>query len=327
MGIAQADLDFSEARQDFAESSRFLPRFSAESSHAPAPGLSDSPLPPNERYLDPGLRNSWDKFRMFNQLTVSLTQPILTWGQITGSVDAARWGSEVSRAGLREQSLAVARRTSELYFAVLLSSELVRLEEETGLLLERAKNEIGRLLDDGAEGVDDADLFDLLITEQDYKRAVVFADRSYQLAVATLGRQLFVPRGVVVIPAERALNPLDFRLDSMTSYLDDSSLWRPEIEKAIAGVAASESLVRVAKSDYLPKLYLSATARIAATPGRSSQPNPYIRDPLVGRGYIAGIGFTQNLNFARSKAKVRQAEAERDGVLEKQRGVKPGGPI
>lgn len=316
-----AGLDYAEARGSQARASRFLPDFKATTSHAPSPGLSSSSFPDDQLYLDPDLRNEWDKVRVFNQIEISLAQPLLTWGELSGSVRAAKSGVEVADARVREKSLAVASRAAELYFNVLLTEELVRLAGETGDIVQRAKSEIKRMLDEGAADVDDADLFQVEITEQEYRRSVVEAEQKHKLAVSALSRQLFVPEGAAVIPDRRELLPVDYAVDSLATYFDQSLTMRPELEQASAGLDARNALVRVARADYKPKLFLGASARMSDAPGRHNQPNPFISDPLTGGGLRAGIGIRQNLNFSITKAKVRQAEAQRDEVLQKLRAA------
>jgi len=317
VGEMEAGLDYAEARSSQAKASRFLPDFKATTSHAPAPGLGSSTFPEDQLYLDPDLRNEWDKVRVFNQIEISLAQPLLTWGELSGSVHAANSGVDVADARVREKSLAVASRAAELYFNVLLTEELVRLAGETGDIVQRAKSEIKRMLDEGATDVDDADLFQVEITEQEFNRSVVEAEQKHMLAVSALSRQLFAPEGAKVIPDRRELLPVDYQIDSLTTYFDRSQQLRPELRQATAGLDARNALVRVARADYKPKLFLGASARMSDTPGRPNQPNPFISDPLRGGGLKAGIGIRQNLNFSITKAKVRQAEAQRDEVYHK----------
>ncbi|HLE55903.1 MAG TPA: TolC family protein [Rhodothermia bacterium] len=317
----EAGLTFAQARGSQARASRFLPEFNATTAHAPAPGLSSSEFPNNELYLDPDVRNDWDKVRFFNQVEITLAQPLLTWGELSGSIDAAESGAEVADARVREKALAVASRAAELYFNVQLTEELVRLVGETEDILRRAKSEIRRLQDEGAADVDDADLYEVLITEQEFLRSKVEAEQKHMLAASALSRQLFLPEGATAIPDRRQLIPVTYSAGDLSVYMSRSLDLRPELQQASAGLEARDALVRVARSDYKPKLFLGATAGVRDTPGRHSQPNPYISDPLIGRSIRAGIGIRQNLNFSITRAKVRQAEAQRDEIFHKLRAA------
>ena len=314
VGQMDAQRDFAEARHGLARASRFLTEFDLETGHSVAPGLTPTSFPANSAYLDPNLRNDWDDLRPYNQAELSIGQPLFTWGELNGSIDAARHGISVADAEVRSKSREVALRTAELYYGLLLTEELHRLVEETGEILEQANEQISRLLNEGAEDVDDADLFQVQIVEQEYVRRVVEVEQNRTLARSALSRQLFLPEGTLLLAEDRLLTPLQFTLDSLSVYLGEALHRRPEMAQAEAGLAARSALVKVARSDYYPKLFLGATVRARYAAGRTSQSNPFVSDPFLGQSTRVGIGFRQNLNFFQTQSRVRQAEAERNEV-------------
>ena len=162
--------------------------------------------------------------------------------------------------------------------------------------------------------MDEADLFQLRITEQEFRRRVVEVQQSRITARVALARQLLLPEGTVVAAAEEVLAPLDFEPAPLETYLAEALGRRPELAQAQAGLAARSALVEVARSGYFPKLFLGGEAAYRWAPGRERQPNPYISDPFRGGGVRAGFGFRQNLNFLQTRARVAQAEAERAEV-------------
>ncbi len=313
----EARRDFAEARYDQARASRFLTQFQLQTAHAAGPGLK---IPENNTfstkalYLNPEVRNDWRNLRPLHQLEIQLIQPLWTWGELGGQIRAARYGTEVEAAGARQKALEVAARTGELYFSLQLTEALLRLARETGEILDRAKEEVNRLLQEGDPSVDDADLFRLRITEQEYLQRVVEAEERRQIAHAALTRQLLLPEDVVIDPAEGPLAPLSFTLQPLETYLELAEANRPEIQQARAGLAAREALVDVARSDYYPKLFLGVSGRWTYTAGRYRQPNPYISDPYLGESLRAGLGFRLNLNFGQTRARVEQARAQRNEV-------------
>lgn len=311
-----ADMAFAEARYSLARASRFATEFNATTAHAVAPGLDipDPELPREALYLDPNVRNDWEDLRPFNRLEVNLLQPIYTWGELGGNIRAAKSGVAVEAAAVRSTALEVALRTGELYYGVLLMNELARLTDRAGDIVDQARREIRRLLDEGAEDVDDADLFQVQITEQEFLRRVVEVEQRQQTARSALARQLFLPEGTVVVPAQDVLTPLPFTLDSLETYMAVALEQRPEVAQAAAGIEAREALVTVARSHYFPKLFLGVEARYSYAAGRYRQPNPYISDPFLGRSVRAGFGLRQQLNFAQTRARVEQAEAELNEV-------------
>ena len=63
----------------------------------------------------------------------------------------------------------VLARTGELYYSLQLADALGRLSREAGDIVDQAKNEIDRLLEEGSSDVDYADLFQVEITEQEVR--------------------------------------------------------------------------------------------------------------------------------------------------------------
>ena len=317
VGANVAQREFAEARSQEARASRFLTDFQATTAHAAAPGLNipddyDGPL--DALYLDPDVRNDWDDLRPFNRLEIEALQPIWTWGQLGGSIRAARFGVEVEEAAVEEQASTVALRTGELYYGLLLARALDDLTEEAGDIVEQAQSEVQRLIDEGDAGVDEADLFQVQLTQQEYNRRVVEVEQRLETARIALVRQLFLPETTVIAPEDATLEPVPFTRDSLDVYTALALANRPELARARAGLAARGALVEVARSDYYPKLFLSVSSSYAYAAGRERQPNPYVGDPFIGRSLRAGVGFRQELNFLQTRARIEQAQAERNQV-------------
>lgn len=314
--VVRAQRAYAEARRDLALASRFATEFNLQTAHAVAPGLENVPegVPTDEYYLHPEIRNDWEDVRPFNRFEANLLQPLYTWGQLSGSIRAARSGVDVEEASVEETQLEVAMRTGELYYGLLLAEQLSRLTDQAGDVVEQAQREIQRLLDEGAEDVDDADLFQVRITEQEFVRRAVQVEQSLQTARGALRRQLFLPDDATLITDDLVLEPITFELDSLGFYQQLALLHRPEIKQAEAGIEARESLVRVARSDYFPKLFLGIESRLTLSEGRYRQRNPYVSDPFRGRSLRAGLGMQLPLNFAQTRARVEQSRAELNEV-------------
>ena len=306
VGVNVAQRAFAVARRSEARASRFLTDFQATTAHAAAPGLNipdDYNGPLDALYLDPDVRNDWDDLRPFNRLQIEALQPIWTWGQLGGSIRAARFGVEVEEAAVEEQASTVALRTGELYYGLLLARSLSDLTEEAGDIVERAQTEVQRLIDEGDEGVDYADLYQVQLTQQEYNRRVVEVEQRLETARIALVRQLFLPETTVIAPEDATLEPVPFTRDSLDVYTALALANRPELAQARAGLAARGALVEVARSDYYPKLFLSVSSSYSYAAGRERQPNPYVGDSFVGRSLRTGVGLRQQLNFFQTRAR------------------------
>lgn len=308
---ASSKIDYAKARHQLARSSRYLTEFNATSAHSTAPALDNPNNTPGDRlYLDPAVRNNWEDLSMFNRIEFSALQPIWTWGELGRSIDAAEAGVEVEEATTLLTTQQVAERTAQLYFTLQLTEALSRLTSEAGDIVEKAIEEINRLIEEGDEGVDDADLFQVRITEQEFLQRVVEAEESRHTARMALARMMFLPDNQTVSPTSVLLDPLPFELKSLETYLTTALNNRPEMAGVEAGMNARLAQVDVAKSQLYPKLFVAASGKWSYAAGRERQPNPFVSDPFLSRGIQIGFGFRQNLNFGQSKAKIHQAEAQ-----------------
>ncbi len=310
-----AKTDFAEARFSLARASRFLTDFTATSAHSTAPGLSNpNNTEGSKLYLDPDVRNDWENVSMFNRIEFSAIQPLLTWGEIGRSIDAAEAGVKVEEAAANETTSQVAERAAGLYFGLKYAEALASLTTEAGDIVQRALKEINRMIDEGDAGVDDADLFQVKITEQEFLQRVVEVEESRKTARSALSRMMFLPDGQTVGLESKVLDPVDIALESLESFQAKALAFRPELARVSAGIDARAALVDVARSNLYPKLFLGITGRWSYAPGRERQPNPYVSDQLLSRKLEAGFGFRQNLNFGQTRAKIAQAKAESDEV-------------
>lgn len=314
VGTLRADHGFAVARSDLARAGRFLTEFSSSSALSLAPGVSNpNGVDPQALYLDPAVRNDFSSFAPFAYADVSVVQPLYTWGRLGASLDAASYGADVAAAAVAAKEREVALRAAELYFNVLLAEDFVRLTGRAGDVVEQAKSEIARLLEEGSPDVDEAERYQVLITEQEFDRRVEEVAEQLQVAYAGLRRQLMLQDWITLVPADRALEPLIFELDDLSSYLA-AALERPAVQQARAGQAARNALVRAARADYYPQVVLVASASISGAAGRYRQPNPYVSDGFRAARARTGVGIRQKLNFAQTRAKVAQARAELEAV-------------
>ena len=317
------------ARHREARASRFLTDFSLNTAHSVAPGLTNTAStdePPRSYYLDPSIDNDWTlgALRPFSDFSVVAGPLKKKWGELSGTLRAADHAVDVEAARVDGKALEVAFRTGEIYYNVLLTEALDRLADRTGDVIDRAQREVQRLLDEGSEDVDNADLFQVRLTEQEYRRRLVEIDQRRTTARSALRRQLFLDDATPLELAADDLTPIEFRLhpDSLQHYLALGRQHRPELNQAEAGIAARQALVDVARSDYYPKLGFQATYGYSFTlPERPRQKNAFIGDPYRGSRTRTGFGLQMNLNFKQTEARVEQAQAQLNEVRYQEEGA------
>ena len=300
---------------NLAKASRYLTQFELTSAFSTAPAI-DNPnnTPTDALYLDPDVRNDWENWSPFSRVDVRAVQPLFTWGEMSGNIRAAEYGVDVQRGIDRATTQLVVNRTAEMYFRLLLTEALFRVTEEAGDQVDAAEKQIADLIEAGDEGVDEADLFDVQITKQEFVRGVVRVEQQMETAAAALSRQMILEDGTVVRTAASVLRTVEFEQLPLSYYQQLALQQRPEIAQAESGLLARNQLVKVAKSDFYPKIFLAADATYSYAANRYRQPNLYVGDPFLSRSIRAGIGISQKLNFSQTKARVERARFEEIAV-------------
>jgi outer membrane protein TolC len=329
VGIRQAQRQRAAARSEEARASRFLTDVSLTTAHSFAPSLNipdDNTRPADRLYLNPDVTNDWTptQLRPFTSMNIVARQPILTWGELSGQIEAARHAVDVEAAEVDVKALEVAARAGEVYYNLLLTQALDRLADRTREVINRAKKELQRLKNEGAEEYEEADLFKLRLTEEEYRRRVTEIKQRMATARSALQRQLFVPEGTVVAVEADDLQPIAFSMhpDSLDYYVELGLRNRPELRQARAGLKARKAQVDVARSDYYPKLGFQATYGYSITlPERPRQRNAFVGDAFRGNSTRTGFGIRMNLNFGQTRARVEQAQAQVNEVRQQQTGA------
>lgn len=314
VAIEEAGVAFAQARAAQARAARLLTEAHITTGHAIAPTLDipeDIQVPLNALYLDPRVRNDWSNPRPYSQVEVELLQPLYTWGELGGQIRAAEAAVEVERAGAAATAGGVALRTAELVEGLRATTALARLADDAGRVLDDARTELQRLLDDGDPDVSDADLFQVRLFEQELRRRQVEVAETRAIAESALARLLRQPGAPLAVgPQEPVALPPYVLADLQALALAS----RAEVRQAAAGMAARAALVRVARSYFYPKVFAAATVSGRYSIGREHQGNPFIGDPYLGGGIRAGVGIRQDLTFFQTRARVQQAEAQLNEV-------------
>jgi len=308
---ALSNANSANARYQYARSSRVLPNATASTSFSAVPGIENpngSPL--DQLYLDPSVRNDFSNLKPFAQAELSLIQPIYTWGALGGSIKAASAGADLEHARAQETKLSASIRAAEFYYNVLLAHELFRLAGRAQGAVNMAIQEINRLIDEGSPDIDDADRYQVLITQQEFQRRMVEVSEQRQTAHTALRRQLMLSDSIRIAPAPSTLAPMIFVLEDLEYYQQKALMYRPEILQSKAGLTASNALIRVARSDYYPQSGFGVTFSIGAASNRFRQPNPFVHDSFQRTTARVGFRISQKLNFSQTRAKVAQAEAQ-----------------
>ncbi|MTI89641.1 MAG: TolC family protein [Balneolaceae bacterium] len=329
----QQNVKLAKNRVDMAKSQRILPSMKFSSQHGLVPAVkSDStlpwgePLPRDEYYLDPNLRNDWEDWGVFNRFEVSAAQPLFTWGAINTAIEAARLGAESARYSFQAKKADLETKLFELYFSYVLAMEVERLLDEAQNKIDDITKELDKALEEGDQDIDGADIykFEIFKSEFDIQKQEVAGNMEF--IRETWNYVLRNDEGIIYEPETRFLDPLATKIEPVDFYHQSALNNRPELKALRKGAEATRTYISSLKKKNLPGLFLGGYIKYANTPNRPRQDNPFIQNTtnLFTGGF--GLSIRMNLNFfsiraslERSRIELRKVsyaqEAAQDGIL------------
>jgi outer membrane protein TolC len=247
---------------------------------------------------------------VFTRAIVNITQPIFTFGEISGLREAASSGVRVEEARVQEKSSKVIVAVKQFYYGVILARELRTLAQEVMDQLDGAKQRIKELLDGGAVSVDEVALWKLEAFQGTVETGLHEAEKAVELALGALKFTLGFGPNEDLDVADRRLIIEQKSLESLPFYQERSFELRPEFTQIQEGLKALRALVRVEKSRYYPKFFVAALADAAEAGNRTDINNPFINDELNHETLGVAVGFKWAFNFGITTGKVQVARAE-----------------
>lgn len=319
----QREVELAQNRLERARGQRILPQINLTTAHGLVPGVQSDRdgLSPGQYYLDPDLSNDWEDWGIFTHAELSAIQPLYTWGAIDNAIQAAEAGARASEYEFASEESDFAMQLYELYYGHLLTRELQRILEEAEETFEEADQRLNEMQEEGHEDLEQADIFQFEIFRHEFRSQAVevrertgFVRRNWELVMDA-------PDGVVYVPQEEFLDPVDQPLESITWYKQQALQYRDDMQRVEAGVEAAEYGMEAARAQYYPSLFIGIQGRAAYTPNRPRQTNPFIINNSNYATGEVGFGIRQNLNFAalnrqveRSRIHHRQSRDARDAV-------------
>jgi outer membrane protein len=264
---------------------------------------------------------------MFGLATVSLVQPLYTFGKIDSLREAAAHGIAVSQAQVNERATKVAMLVYEAYYGYLLAVSLENLALEIGDQLNSSLEKIRRQLDAGAPGVDNIDLLKLQTFQGGLEKQLNDIREGKALAVAGLQTLLFLDPAQPIELTDKTLEPQVREPVSLEQYLTDANQQRPEFTQAREGVKAFEKLVDAAKADYYPVFFFGVFGSAGEATNRDRVRNPFIYDRLKDTAIAPVLGVQWKFNLGITAGKVDEAEAELGKIQQKHAQAEQGIPF
>jgi outer membrane protein TolC len=293
LGEAQADIDLTTSKLDEARSYRY-PQLEVTSLLGPAPQARRQDITP---VIATDKAFKFTELTWFSSADATIIQPLYTFGKISGNMKAATHGIEVDRSRKDQRANEVVLKVREYYFGLMLARELKEVILEVQETLQKAQGKARKMLDAGANGVEEIDLFKLDAFSGEVAKYLEEAIKGENLATAALKTRMGLPiSSQPEIGGERlALD--EALIPEFEAYVGKARTNRPEFRQIAEGLKARSALVEAAKANYYPDIFLGGLFSWAYAEDRDRIRNPYINDQFKHLNGGVALGARWKLDF------------------------------
>ncbi len=270
--------------------------------------LGPSPRARGDQVSSPDDQWSPDITGIFVRGTVSIIQPIFTWGLIQNARLAAEQGLRAARAGVDVKNTEVALRVKQAYWGLVAARSIRAFLLEVRDQVDRATARTERLVEGGY--ATDVDLYRLRSKRGELEKGLNLAEKTIDIAGQALATWTGQPPGTAVEPADAALPAEVKPLRAVELYVQDALASRPEFTQLREGISARRNLVEVERKQAYPQFFVGLIGDLAYATNRDRLENPFVVDPLYHAAIGPVIGFRYNLDFGLRAGKVKEAQAE-----------------
>jgi len=270
--------------------------------------IGPSPRARGNQVSSPDDQYSPDITGAFARGTISVIQPIFTWGLIENARLAAEHGVRAAQAGIDVSNTEVALRVKQAYWGAVAAKAIRVFLLEVRDQVDQAIARTQRLVDGGY--ATDIDLYRFKSKRGELDKYLNLADKTIDLATQALGTWTGQPKGVAVDPTDEALPQNIKPVPAIDVYVQDALAGRPEFAQLREGIEARRRLVEVERKQGYPLFFVGILGDLAYATNRDRLENPYVIDPLYHVAVGPVIGFKYNLDFGIRAGKVKEAEAE-----------------
>lgn len=314
------DIDKAEQQMRDLEMAAILPRFQLETGMGPAPGLKDQAETTlvslngggsgffKQTHKDYDF-NDWGPF--FG-IEMTVAQP-LNLSRYRAGHKAAASNIKVAEAQFQKEKLDVSEEAQKLYYQRVYAGQMFRMLKDATQELDGAQKQMEEMLDEGDESIKQTDLLEL-------KAGRYALEKSRNEAGLGMARADLGLRFLLQVPDSSGLSPKDSvvalrseALPSLDSLKMLTLVNHPDLKRLANGLAARRELVRVAKGEVGPDIFLFGTFKYTkawSTDRQSGGEDPFARDPLNEITGVGGLGMRLNLNFWSRYQKVRKERIE-----------------
>ena len=258
---------------------------------------------------------------------ISLIRPLYTFGKVENYADAARGNIVVKEAEVELTQARTRLDVSRAYFGFLAARDSRKLMEDAIGRLEQALSLVEEWLEEGEGKATLSDMFALKSGLALLNRYQAQAQALENVALDALKLLTGIGLEGEIEVADSQIRPLPPPEDELRALQQQALEQRPEMKQVEAGLKARRALVEAKKAESLPNVYAGFGAGMAYSPGRDRLDSPHIFDPF---NYVAAtpvIGLQWSWAGQTQAARVTQAQAELDALVEKASLARLGIPL
>ena len=207
----------------------------------------------------------------------------------------------------------ISEESQRLYFQRLYAGQMQGILDDASREMDRAQKRIENMLDEGDESIKQTDLLELKVGRYTLEKGR--GEAKLGVARSELGLRFLIqaPDSLPVALKDTNLTLRREALPSLDSLKMLTLMNHPDLKRLANGLAARRELLRVAKGEIGPDIFLFANFKYTkawSTDRQSGGDDPFARDPLNEITAVGGLGMKLNLNFWQRYEKVRKERIE-----------------
>ena len=312
--IEQAILEVEklEAGLSQAKFASIVPRLQWTGILGPAPGIA------GDIENVETIRSDLSSIGLFSQTKFELVQPLYTFGKLSNTRKAAKFGLEAGEAAVELKKAKIVLQVKKLFFGLLLASRLHEIVLESEIKVGNARKLVTQMIEEDSEVVGQNDLLRIDVFEYETRKNKTKVETSIKMSKAALMKLLEIDRSTdfeIIYP-----DIIDYGvvLEGLSIYIKKAKNRRYDLKQLQAGVVVRRALMKVSKSDFYPQIALAGTLQWGIAPHRPELDNPFLKDEFNFFRGGAVITLKQNFNFGLTRAKYLTRRAELESLISKQ---------
>lgn len=264
----------------------------------------------------------------YTHLQATLAQPLYTFGRVKAGKRAAEERVLVEEARVRQTENTLAREVRRLYYTQLFAESLEPTLRWAAGKLEDAQEKAQSWYDEGTGKITKVELSKLDYADSRLKMRTLQAEQARDVSRMALKFAMGLPARAEIELADRRL-PRDVSPPEreLPDLLLAASVQRPEWAQLSHGKEAALALASARRLANAPELFLAGRFSANWTPTVDEQDNPFHEDTYNGVGGGLSLALRFDLDPAKSRAKVAQAEAKAAQVEAMKEFARSGIPL